>query len=147
MSQRISAGWTLYFFAILAAAAATFHAWSAGAQYFGNEFRTVELTRVWSNTDDEKVTWRGEYMDETTKILFESDVKPRVAEEFQKAGSKPERMALLLEIGVVDPIAKQHHDNFYLYRWVSSVVLFVLLFWWLIIQCPELFVIFAIFSD
>lgn len=147
MSQRISGGWTLYLFLILAAIAATIHAWVAGSPYFGNEFRTVELKKVWSITDDEKTTWQGEFVDQVTGIVFERDVKPRTAEEFQQAGSKSQVMPLLLEIGAVDPIDQAKHNQFYHYRWVATGVLVVLLFWWVIFQCPEIFLIFAIFSD
>jgi len=147
MAQRISSGWTLYFFLIIAALAATIHAWTAGSQYFGNEFRTVEVQRVWEITDDEKTTWMAEIIDQATGLPFEHEFKPRAAADFIKEGSKPKVMPMLLEIGTVDPIDKNKHDQFYFYRWVATGALVVLLFWWLFIQCPELFLFFAIFSD
>lgn len=147
MSQRVSAGWTLYLFFILAAIIATVHSWSAGSPYFGNEFRTVELLRIWSLTDDEKTTWQGAFIDQTTGIEFESDVKPRIAAEFQREGSKPKTMSLVLDMGAVDPLIKERQDHFYIYRWIATGALVLLLFWWVIIQCPEVLMIFAIFSD
>lgn len=146
MARRESSGWVIYALLIVAAIAATIHAWTAGSPYFGNEFRTVELKSVSSIVDDEKVTWQGFFVDQATSIEFTHDIKPRAADEFMKQGGKPKVMPMLLEIGAVDPIAKERHDHYVTYRWVATGALVVLLFWWVIFQCPEVLLIFALFD-
>lgn len=146
MTQRTSNGWVIYGLLIIAAVVATINAWVAGAPYFGNEFRTVELQKVWSVTDDDKTVWRGAFVDQTTGLEFEHPVRPKAADEFIREGNKPKVMPFLLEIGAVDPIDKERRDHYYVYRWVATGALVVLLFWWVIVQCPEIFLIFAIFD-